>query len=223
MADYSFSAHERYAVWTTHGEKCYICAKPVDLSSMQVDHIVPEHLDKAPANRAEVLASLGLPSGFDLNSFENWLPACGPCNRKKGGQPFRLTPLVQIELDKAARHAGRARKVAGESVSSRKLSRALNTLERAISDGNFDRDAVARIGEMAAEAERHRLDVLQGTPMHLAPVLTLLAQGERVSVFRGRYGVGAGPNVPGRHAVCGVCGLAAWNGARCVACGAMSD
>lgn len=42
MAKHRFAAAERYAVFIAHGEKCYLCHRPVTIRTMEVDHIVPE-------------------------------------------------------------------------------------------------------------------------------------------------------------------------------------
>src|SRR5688572_21907761 len=102
MAKHDFTPAERYAVWMVHGEKCYICTQPVDLKSMEVDHIIPESLLEDPDRLAEILTWLGRPEGFSLNSFANWMPACRPCNGKKADLIFEPTPLVQVLLQRAA-------------------------------------------------------------------------------------------------------------------------
>jgi len=54
MAKYSFNSVERFTVYITYGEKCYICAAPVDLQSMQVDHIIPESLGSVAVSSSAV-------------------------------------------------------------------------------------------------------------------------------------------------------------------------
>ena len=44
LSKYSFGAEERYAVYTVHGERCYLCGKPIDFASMEVDHVIPGSL-----------------------------------------------------------------------------------------------------------------------------------------------------------------------------------
>ena len=45
--------------------------EPVNLRTMQVDHLIPESLMNDPQRLGEVLASLGRPPDFDLNSYAN--------------------------------------------------------------------------------------------------------------------------------------------------------
>ncbi|PTE08822.1 hypothetical protein C9427_19390 [Mesorhizobium helmanticense] len=83
------------AVYTAHGEKCYICTRPVDFQSMQVDHIIPETLLDNADVLAKVLKIFNLPESFKIDSYENWMPCCGPCNNKKKARVFGPTPLIQ--------------------------------------------------------------------------------------------------------------------------------
>src|SRR4051812_27661656 len=78
VAKHVFSAAERYAVFKTHGARCYMCREPVDMASFQVDHVIPESLLDDPERLKHALADLGRLATFEINSFENWLPACGP-------------------------------------------------------------------------------------------------------------------------------------------------
>ena len=96
MADYKFSPHERHAVYTAHQEKCYMCSKSIDIQSMEVDHIIPESLLRTPNKLKEVLKSFSLDESFDLNTPENWLPACSQCNREKSNIIFEPSPIIQL-------------------------------------------------------------------------------------------------------------------------------
>src|SRR5918995_1103233 len=98
MPKRQFSVEERYAIYTVHNEKCYMCSEPVDLLTMEVDHILPEYLIDQQAQLATVLRDYGLPATFDLQSFSNWMPSCRPCNNRKRSRVFKPTPRIQIEL-----------------------------------------------------------------------------------------------------------------------------
>jgi hypothetical protein len=134
----TFTAAERWAVYTVHGEKCYIDNHMIDLQSMQVDHILPESLLDDPTELAEVLETFGLPQNFNLNSYENWLPTCPQHNNLKRAIVFTPSPLVQIHLQQAAAKADRARDVEKQTISDIQLSRALNMIERAVDIHNID-------------------------------------------------------------------------------------
>ena len=101
MSKYSFSVSERYAVYTVHGERCYLCNKPIDFASMEIDHVIPESL-LGTKHLSEVLNKYGLTSDFSINGFENWLPSCRKCNNEKSDHIFNPTPIIQVLLDKLA-------------------------------------------------------------------------------------------------------------------------
>ena len=58
-------------MFTTHGPKCYINNCPIDMQTMEIDHVIPEFLAADRARLDQVIADLGLPSDFDINSYEN--------------------------------------------------------------------------------------------------------------------------------------------------------
>jgi 5-methylcytosine-specific restriction endonuclease McrA len=132
MARYSFSLSERWAVFTTHGTpqgtKCWLCGEPLNFVEMEVDHILPEYLEANESDLKKALRAFGLPSGFELHSFENWLPAHRRCNGLKRDHVFRPTPIVQVWIDRARGKAEAARKARDACVSDRKIEQAIGVL-----------------------------------------------------------------------------------------------
>lgn len=100
MRKHSFTPAERYAVFVTHGDRCYLGRELLDMTTFQIDHIIPEHLQEDPRPLQKAIESFGLPDDFNLNSFENWLPACGSCNNRKRASVFEPVPIIKIELQK---------------------------------------------------------------------------------------------------------------------------
>lgn len=96
MAKHSFTVEERYAVYKTHGRRCYLCGDPVDMKTVEIDHVIPEVLLDEPAELARIMGEFDLPTSFDLNSYDNWMPACRTCNRAKSSTLLRRTPITQI-------------------------------------------------------------------------------------------------------------------------------
>jgi 5-methylcytosine-specific restriction endonuclease McrA len=86
MSNYKFKREERFAVFTIHGQSCYVCGDPLTMKTVEVDHVVPERLANDPNEFAEARSTLGLDPDFNLNSYENWLPACRLCNGRKGSR-----------------------------------------------------------------------------------------------------------------------------------------
>lgn len=127
MSKKNFSNWERQTVYDVHGPQCYLCSKPVEFALMQVDHVIPESLLSDPEMLRSVLDQYGLPAEFDLNSFENWLPSCGPCNRTKRDD-LSFAPILSFHLNQAAKKADQARSLLESSISKLRYSRAVNTV-----------------------------------------------------------------------------------------------
>lgn len=174
MSRYKFSTAQRYAIFLEHGMKCYLCGVPLDLTSMVVDHVLPEHLLATPSLFNAAKSALGLPASFSLNSFENWLPACGSCNGKKSALQFEPSLLIQVELQNLAEKADKARRLCDEVVGTRRLSIALSTLERAQESGrSFDgltRDRLLALLRFATEREL----LPRGQPLRLTQSFRLV-------------------------------------------------
>jgi hypothetical protein len=237
MADYAFSLAERHAVFTAHGPRCYIGREPIDMSSFHVDHVIPESLSKNEPRLKQVLVDLGRPSDFDVNSFENWLPACPSCNVLKGETVWDPSLLVQLALQAAASKADSARSHAAATVRNQEVGKALATLRRAYEQDDLDEKWKAQIRPLVEDYAAHRQpegealspepkpSVVKLTPTYSVPLYEVLSDDGFVRTVKGPYGVGGGPSVSRQqHAAPGCsCGSLYFNGARCVLCGAMDD
>ena len=226
MSKYNFTHAKKYAIYTTHGEKCYLCKKPIDLKSMHDDHIIPETLLEKVEELNIVLNSLGLPFDFEVNSYENWMPACAPCNVFKSSKIFEPTPLIQIILQNAKSKADKAKSLAEKTVSKTLISRALNTLSRAKESCDLTPEDLEQLQPLVEYHSQERNLDLRGTPIKLTALYEVISESNGIKTIKGPYGIGARPsrnNVDGSFN-CPNCGIAwAWHGARCVICGMMDD
>jgi len=222
---YHFNDAERYAVYTVHGEKCYLNGEPLDLLTMEVDHVIPESLSDDPSKLQDVLAKFGLPKDFDLQSFANWLPACRPCNLKKRETVFSPTPLIQMQLQTASAKASKAAEMADSLVTHKSAARAWNTIKRADTKGELRADLLKAIQEFLSFHARQRAPETADQPLRLTPMVEVLTEHGGIRIVKGPYGIGGGPihPSPGSNFRCGVCGGTEWNGARCVRCGQLND
>ncbi|NKL25405.1 hypothetical protein GFL92_01040 [Rhizobium leguminosarum bv. viciae] len=123
----------------------------VTLLTMAIDHIIPESLATNSQRLHEVLTKFGLGDDFELNSYENWLPSCGACNRAKRNRVFECTPIIQEQLDRAREKAQEARDFADQSLSERQTARLLTDLDRAFNVSPDDVKASALAKRIAAE------------------------------------------------------------------------
>ena len=60
MPRHRFSPAERHAVYTVHGEKCYMCGAMLTMMTFEVEHIIPVSLKDRPEELTRVLEELGL-------------------------------------------------------------------------------------------------------------------------------------------------------------------
>jgi len=154
--------------------KCYLCGVPLDLASMTVDHVLPEHMLATPSLFDAAKSALGLPASFDLNSFENWLPACDSCNGKKAGLQFNPSLLIQVHLQHLAEKADKARRLCEGVVGSRQVSFALSALERVRDGGlSFDGPTRERLAALLGFASERGL-VPRGQPLRLTQSFRLV-------------------------------------------------
>jgi hypothetical protein len=228
VSKYRFSDPERYAVFETHGARCYICRKPVNYASFQVDHVIPEELEGRPEDLKKALADLGRPDDFQINSYENWLPSCGPCNNKKRSTVWESSRLIQLDLQDAAKRADAARTAAAEIVSDLKMTRSLNTLGRALDAGALTPALSEELDAFVKRYSLHRApdaesDVVRITETQALPLYEVLTtDGGRLQLARGPYLVGGGPLNAGPAMRC-TCGSSWFNGTRCILCGQQFD
>lgn len=229
MAKYKFTQSERHAVYTTHGEKCYTCGRALTMKTVQIDHVVPESLADDPEALAAALEQLGLEQDFDLNSYENWMPACEPCNKDKRQMVWRGSLLAQLALQRAADRADRAREVADRLVSDKKIANAVSVLAKADDTGALDLDTkealrplvLAYVEDRAAEGAENPVHVTSG---YTVPLYEVMSDDGSVVKVKGPYGVGGGPSGNVAPQIrCSGCGYPYFTGARCVICGMMDD
>lgn len=160
LSEYQFNQHQRFAVFTTHGPKCYINNCPIDMQTMEIDHVIPEFLVADRARLDQVIADLGLPSDFDVNSYENWLPSCRKCNSQKSNLIFESSLLLQRHLQVAANKAAKARELEQEAVTKLALSRAINTICRAVEGQTISNEALVPLIDAI---RRHSPELVEGT------------------------------------------------------------
>lgn len=200
MSDYKFSSVQRFVVFTVFGPdtKCYLCREPVTLKTMQVDHLIPEHLISHPVRLKELTTELGLPADFDLNSYENWLPSCGPCNNAKRNDVYEPGPMYLALFKRAAYKAEKCRALELHWKCEIRIDKALGYLEAAAENEELELERLmpllnAFVGsnpalrqEMIAalEGKGDSLSFVQTTTFAIAPKLHVIFGGGSYRVSR---------------------------------------
>ena len=221
-----FTSAERYAVFTVHRERCWLCREPISLSEMEVDHIVPESLEGTEELR-EVIAEMRLPRDFRTNSHSNWRPAHRSCNRQKADHRFKPSPLIQLCLEEGIARAAHLADTAERFVSDRRIEIALCQLIAAQEKGALSERQRTTLSQVVlAFHDQSREPEDRGKPLHLAPWLTVVSEDEHYFTIRGPGGLcGIRPKAEKLDPSwdCPRCGPTGWNGARCVTCGMLDD
>ena len=193
---------------------------------MQVDHIIPEALLDDPNRLKNVLAELGRPNEFNINSFENWMPSCAACNGTKNNTIFDPSLLIQLTLQRASEKGEAARLFSDTVITKKKISRAMGVLEMALEQNIFNEDTLQQITPLIELHSMQRDITVKNDLIVLTPLIQILSQDSHIVIVKGPYGIGGRPASPSPHSGwdCPNCGSsAAWNGARCVVCGQMDD
>jgi 5-methylcytosine-specific restriction endonuclease McrA len=97
----------RQAIWECHDCRCAYWGEPIKLDDMQIDHILPESLDRKPPEKIKVFAEYKLDEDFELNCLENYVSSSKKANREKGN--VILPTATDLLLKKAKRLAPKIR------------------------------------------------------------------------------------------------------------------
>lgn len=94
----------RFALWDVYEGRCYICANPVDLSAMHVDHIIPEILHDT--EQLEQMALHEISAGWSIHGTANLAPSHSWCNQRKG-KKLLSNLLRNLALQEAGNRSAR--------------------------------------------------------------------------------------------------------------------
>jgi hypothetical protein len=112
MPKKKFSHAERYSVWLHNQRRCWWCEVPLRLAEVTVDHVIPEFLEETPEKLSKLLSEYDLPKDFQVNGFENWLPAHSHCNSEKSTRVFKLVPAYRPVFSHLIRTSAKAKRTA---------------------------------------------------------------------------------------------------------------
>jgi len=150
MAKHTFTALQRWALYFAYEKKCFFTGEPLMLRDLEIDHLVPESLDDDPATLAKVIAAIGLPSDFSVNSYLNWVPTHHTANRQKSNDLLN-DPTIRWFLHRSAKNQDRIAKERGRLLQMNKTAKLLGQLAVAIEKGRIEkREALAVVARSAA-------------------------------------------------------------------------
>lgn len=141
------------------------------MQTIQVDHVVPESLIDDPDALDRARKELGLPSTFDVNSYENWLPSCGRCNLEKLDSVWKPSLQVQRALQRASGGTTKAREIESKLTNDRKLAGAVSTVVAAAESDLLTSDLIEKLTPLIEFQAEHRIEELSEEPIRFTPFL----------------------------------------------------
>lgn len=147
MSKQHIPPRKKYALWIAHKRICHYCKEPLLYQDMWVDHILPEHLSKAPDKLEQILREYELVGlDFDIKGYSNWLPAHWRCNLDKGGSIFDKG-AARYYINIARAKAKTAQREEQKIIHDLKRDKLLGSLDIALSEGLLSQKAVFAILE----------------------------------------------------------------------------
>lgn len=93
MAKKKFTDIARMAIWVGYHKKCQYCRAPINYNDLHIDHIIAEEHARDDQRYRALLAELGLPLDFNINSYLNLFPSHAACNLQKSNTQFDRASL----------------------------------------------------------------------------------------------------------------------------------
>ena len=226
MAKYKFKQSERFAVWKTHGEKCFWCAEPLCLQETTVDHILPEKLFNKEDEFTRVKLLFGLGDEFNINGYENWVPAHQHCNGAKRDTIFKASEVMLAILERVAAKAPKALEYQQRIENNARIGEALSKVQVLYDEEKITKEDLLAIFSDDDIQEQELSERLEELIIRVHPSWQVVSvNNEMATVTNGRV---AGRTPVGKNVhpswACPNCGAyGPWSGARCLSCGMLSD
>ena len=133
LKKHTFSQIERFVLWRTYNYKCFLCERALHWEDVSVDHLFPECLLNNPVDFNVIKKAYSLKNDFNLNDFENWVPAHEYCNNKKGSRVFRCSTDFAVKIERVNKLAkvikNIRKKLLIQSLQDKVLAKMLSNLE----------------------------------------------------------------------------------------------
>lgn len=88
----------RAALWEAYNKRCFWQGEPIEFFQLEIDHLIPETLEKHPKQLQQILADAGLPANYDLQGLQNLVPSCRRCNGQKSAGGFSAQQLMLLKM-----------------------------------------------------------------------------------------------------------------------------
>lgn len=134
----SITPCERFGVYWAWG-KCFWCDEPLTFDACQIDHVIPVSVATPLASLRE---QYGLSASFEIDGFENWVPSCARCNRRKRAKLLFPSRALLIHLQEIRDRASKAKAFAEKCQNDRNIAPSLASLRSAFQAGKITREEI---------------------------------------------------------------------------------
>ena len=165
---YRFSPAERYGVWEAHNCQCFWCGHPVSFLDTTIDHVIPEVYEYNEDDFRRIQTSYGLPNTFQINGFENWVPAHSYCNARKGRESVWSFTRDCGNSRKGAERVLEAQRKCEKLLADKKNGAIVAWIESAVSRKIV---SVAEIEALIHKIESEAYEINRGSPLGIEDAL----------------------------------------------------
>jgi hypothetical protein len=184
MANQKFSATEREAIWLAHEKKCAHTRELLDLSSLHIDHILPESLTTDPIAFAEARKTFALADSFDIFGLENLLPCKPGANTQKGAILLDAAPIHYF-LGIASAKKSKVEETIRVITARANRGRALVLLQGCLERGELSANDVAKLLDKYSERPQEIFRLIAAMHFGDASEITTISKAE-IETLRGR-------------------------------------
>lgn len=162
MSIHQFNHIEKETLYKSYEKKCFYCGELIYFRELHIDHVVPEHLFKKQELLEDLKKQCGIPNDFNINSYNNWVPAHARCNLKKAGKPFSVSStiyyleLINNKLEKILKTESKIKECLSKDI---KVARIVYQMEGNKKIFSEIKKAVSEINELGTERFEIRTDL----------------------------------------------------------------
>lgn len=201
---------------------------------MSIDHIMPENLLESPENLENIKRDYKLSHDFNINGFENWVPAHNNCNSRKGTKLYTNSPIFIAALGVVSKKSENIKKEYEKLKSSQHKDNAFAKLMIDLEKNSILYDDLAELYHDLVELLKKQMPfgIVSQVPIlkenernHIpegAQILSIDQNKRYISIVMGDGRRGEVPidNEPHINWLCPRCKqYGPWNGIICISCG----
>ena len=230
MKKYKFTNLERLVIWENYDNKCFWCGEPLRFNDTSVDHVIPESLLENPEKLNQVKFLYKLPENFEINNFENWVPAHMKCNSRKGIKIFENSPVMIMILEQLLKKSEKLKTEYEKLKHRQSKDKVVGKLVSDLENNTISSDDLIELlkdiipFENASPVPLLKKNEITHIPED-AKVLSVDRNNRHIRVVLGnRAGNVPMDEMPERSWMCDYChNYGPWNGNQCIICGHFSS